>query len=140
MRWSGLVAVVVALGGIIATGNGAEQFVDIPGGLFVLLLGCGIITAAHGVRSLILMGQAPFRVVPKQYQKETHRAAVTGRQAFVAAGWIGVLVGVVQMLSALDDPAGIGSGAAVALLTALYGYIFAYLFCLPLERSLSTES
>ena len=67
----------------------------------------------------------------------TKAVAETGIQAFVAAGWIGVIVGVVQMLCSLDDPSQIGPGAATALLTALYGYILAYLCCMPLARSMT---
>ncbi|NQU04513.1 MAG: MotA/TolQ/ExbB proton channel family protein, partial [Calditrichaeota bacterium] len=38
-----------------------------------------------------------------------------------ALGMIGTLIGLIQMLSALDDPAKIGAGMATALVTTLYG-------------------
>ena len=38
-----------------------------------------------------------------------------------AFGMIGTLIGLVQMLRALDDPSKIGGGMATALLTTLYG-------------------
>ncbi|MEZ6064067.1 MAG: MotA/TolQ/ExbB proton channel family protein [Planctomycetaceae bacterium] len=66
---------------------------------------------------------------------EVRQAAETGRRGFVAAGWVGVIIGVIQTLSAMDDPSQLGRGMAVTLLTAFYGYLFAYLICLPVERS-----
>ena len=53
-----------------------------------------------------------------------------------ATGWIGVLIGLVIMLRNMDDPAAIGPGMAIGLLTALYGTIIAYLICLPIQTKL----
>lgn len=61
-----------------------------------------------------------------------------------AMGLIGTLIGLVQMLGALDDPASIGPAMAVALLTTLYGALLAHLVFLPLaakaERIASDET
>lgn len=56
-----------------------------------------------------------------------------------AYGMIGTLVGLVIMLQNMDDPKAIGPGMAVALLTTLYGAIFANMFCIPLADKLSTR-
>lgn len=49
-----------------------------------------------------------------------------------AFGMIGTLVGLVIMLDSMGgDPAALGSGLAVALLTTLYGVLFARLIVLP---------
>ena len=53
-----------------------------------------------------------------------------------AFGMIGTLVGLVQMLVNLDDPAAIGPAMAVALLTTLYGALFAQLIALPIADKL----
>jgi chemotaxis protein MotA len=53
-----------------------------------------------------------------------------------ACGMIGTLIGLVIMLGNMDDPAAIGPGMAVALLTTLYGAIIANLTCLPLAEKL----
>ena len=55
---------------------------------------------------------------------------------FQAAGWIGMLIGLVNMLVALEDPAAIGPAMAVAMLTVFYGVAMAYLFCLPIKSKL----
>lgn len=54
-----------------------------------------------------------------------------------AFGMIGTLVGLVQMLSTMDDPSTIGPAMAVALLTTLYGAIIANLVCLPISDKLA---
>jgi chemotaxis protein MotA len=53
---------------------------------------------------------------------------------------IGTLIGLVQMLSAMDDPKKIGPAMAVALLTTLYGAVIANAFALPIADKLSHRS
>ena len=57
-----------------------------------------------------------------------------------AFGMIGTLIGLVQMLSSMEDPSTIGPSMAVALLTTLYGAVIANLICLPLADKLSLNS
>ncbi len=54
-----------------------------------------------------------------------------------AMGMIGTLIGLVQMLSSMDDPKSIGPAMAVALLTTLYGAVFANMIALPIADKLS---
>jgi len=53
-----------------------------------------------------------------------------------AMGMIGTLIGLVQMLQAMDDPSSIGPAMAVALLTTLYGAVLAFLLFLPIASKL----
>jgi len=53
-----------------------------------------------------------------------------------AMGMIGTLIGLVQMLSAMDDPKSIGPAMAVALLTTLYGAMLANMIALPIADKL----
>jgi chemotaxis protein MotA len=57
-----------------------------------------------------------------------------------AWGMIGTLIGLVQMLAAMDDPASIGPAMAVALLTTLYGAVIANFICLPIADKLALRS
>jgi chemotaxis protein MotA len=57
-----------------------------------------------------------------------------------AMGMIGTLVGLVAMLSNMDDPKSIGPAMAVALLTTLYGAMLANLICLPIAVKLGNRS
>ena len=68
--------------------------------------------------------------------------AVRGQSVFnraadgaVAAGTLGTLIGLVQMLQNMDDPSTIGPAMAVALLTILYG-VFLGEVCL---RSMASD-
>lgn len=51
-------------------------------------------------------------------------------------GMIGTLIGLVQMLQALDDPSSIGPAMAVALLTTMYGAILAFMVFGPIANKL----
>ena len=57
-----------------------------------------------------------------------------------AMGMIGTLVGLVQMLSNMDDPKKIGPAMAVALLTTLYGAVLANAFANPIAAKLQDVS
>ena len=57
-----------------------------------------------------------------------------------AMGMIGTLIGLVAMLSNMDDPKAIGPAMAVALLTTLYGAFFANVICLPIATKLSNRA
>ena len=54
-----------------------------------------------------------------------------------AMGMIGTLIGLVQMLSGMDDPKTIGPSMAVALLTTLYGAALANIIAKPIADKLT---
>lgn len=54
-----------------------------------------------------------------------------------AMGMIGTLVGLVSMLSNMDDPKTIGPAMAVALLTTLYGAMLANMVAIPIADKLT---
>jgi chemotaxis protein MotA len=55
-------------------------------------------------------------------------------------GMIGTLIGLVQMLSRLDDPKMIGPAMAVAILTTFYGSLMATLIFLPIAGKLKART
>jgi chemotaxis protein MotA len=57
-----------------------------------------------------------------------------------AFGMVGTLVGLVQMLASMSDPASIGPAMAVALLTTLYGVLIANLIALPISDKLKDKN
>lgn len=57
-----------------------------------------------------------------------------------AMGLLGTLIGLVQMLGRLDDPAAIGPGMALALVTTFYGAILSTLILSPLAAKLERAS
>jgi len=57
-----------------------------------------------------------------------------------AFGMIGTLIGLIQMLTNLDDPSKIGPGMAVALLTTFYGALLSNLLFIPIAGKLAIRS
>lgn len=63
-----------------------------------------------------------------------------GAEAAPAMGLIGTLIGLVQMLSQLDDPSSIGPAMAIALLTTFYGALMGSAFFAPLAGKLELQA
>ncbi|MBI9092133.1 MAG: MotA/TolQ/ExbB proton channel family protein [Desulfobacterium sp.] len=57
-----------------------------------------------------------------------------------AFGMLGTLIGLVQMLSKLQDPSNIGPAMATALLTTFYGSLMSTLFFLPVAGKLKART
>ncbi|KXS45233.1 MULTISPECIES: motility protein A [unclassified Candidatus Frackibacter] len=57
-----------------------------------------------------------------------------------AFGMMGTLIGLIQMLSTLDDPQNVGGGLATALITTFYGTFMANLIFIPLSKKLKMKS
>ncbi|MFQ3235146.1 MAG: chemotaxis protein MotA [Paraglaciecola sp.] len=57
-----------------------------------------------------------------------------------AMGMIGTLIGLVAMLSNMDDPKSIGPAMAVALLTTLYGAVLANIVFIPIAEKLGLRA
>jgi len=82
----------------------------------------------------VLTAEMNLSLERHQFGEKIFRAMGESAPAF---GMIGTLVGLVQMLTNLKDPAAIGPAMAVALLTTLYGALFANLFALPIADKLN---
>jgi chemotaxis protein MotA len=78
------------------------------------------------------------------YIVERHKKGVSMFESIAnyapALGLIGTLIGLVQMLSNMADPAAIGPGMAVAIITTFYGAVIANLICLPIAGKLKSRS
>ncbi|WP_076412672.1 flagellar motor protein PomA [Shewanella sp. UCD-KL12] len=72
--------------------------------------------------------------------EDRHKAGVSIFQTLgdvaPAMGMIGTLIGLVAMLSNMDDPKSIGPAMAVALLTTLYGAVVANMIAIPIAGKL----
>ena len=66
------------------------------------------------------------------------RVLSSARVLASASGVLGALIGLVNMLSNMDDPAAIGPAMALALLATLYGVMIAELWIGPLINRLRT--
>jgi len=100
----------------------------------------------NGIRMLV-DGYSP-ELVRQSLQEENKNLQETAEtssgifsaigDAAPAFGMIGTLVGLIQMLSNLADPASIGPAMSVAMLTTLYGAMIANLFALPMSDKISS--
>ncbi|MFP4213159.1 MAG: motility protein A [Desulfohalobiaceae bacterium] len=75
-------------------------------------------------------------------QRHTISQEVFKRMATYAPsfGMIGTLIGLVQMLSKLDDPSNIGPSMAIALLTTFYGALLSTLLFQPVAGKLRSRT
>nr|WP_246462888.1 MotA/TolQ/ExbB proton channel family protein [Nitrospirillum iridis] len=80
--------------------------------------------------------------IEAQQARSRHAAAVLRRASEVAPamGLIGTLVGLVQMLGNLQDPAAIGPAMAIALLTTFYGALVGNMALAPLAGKLERNT
>ncbi len=76
----------------------------------------------------------------RQRHTESKRILEFMGSAAPAFGMIGTLIGLVQMLSKLEDPSKIGAGMATALITTFYGALLANLVFIPLAGKLGMRS
>lgn len=98
---------------------------------------------------LVIDGTDPEQVrdileIEIERMEERHRA---GQKVWVDAGGfsptigiIGTVLGLVNVLSSLDDPSGLGPAIAVAFLATLYGVGAANLYYLPVANNLRQKS
>ncbi len=85
----------------------------------------------------ILYTEIAFMKSRHQSGQKLFKAMGSSAPAF---GMIGTLIGLVQMLQSMSDPANIGPAMAVALITTFYGALFSNLVFLPIADKLEMRS
>ena len=94
-----------------------------------------------GGLSLLIDGETPDEVEKHMRNEASTHIARDGEAVDVlrrlgevapAMGLIGTLIGLVSMLTSLNDPSAIGPAMAIALLTTLYGVVLAHMVVIPL--------
>jgi chemotaxis protein MotA len=79
----------------------------------------------HATQERHVLGQEIFRFI------------ATSAPSF---GMVGTLIGMVQLFVSIKDPAGIGQGMALSLLSTFYGAVIAYLIAIPISGKLELRS
>ena len=101
----------------------------------------GILLAVDGIEPEMIHEIMDAEITATQNRHEKGRAIIEKAGEYAPAwGMIGTLIGLVLMLSSLDDPASLGPNMAVALLTTLYGTILANLVFLPMASKLEIKT
>ena len=82
------------------------------------------------------------REIHESMQRHASSAGIFRKAAEVSPGMglIGTLIGLVQMLSNLNDPAAIGPSMAVAVLTTFYGAVLSTMVFAPLASKLDRNA
>ena len=133
-----LIGKLIATAGILAAitfGNPWpwESFVCFPALFFVLTVSLGILISVHPVGAVLRLFVAVIRA-PGHPDAENTKTAETAKTTLVVAGWTGAPIGIINVLCQIEDLSQIGKGLAIALLSALYGHLIAYLLFYPLVR------
>ena len=104
---------------------------------------------ARAAVAMVVDGKSPDAVAAALREARTtrferHSAAAdmwTGAAELAPSmGMIGTLIGLVEMFTAMRDPAAIGGAMAIALLTTLYGAVLASLVALPIAARLRRQA
>ncbi len=127
-------AVVVRKEGQLALENEAKN-VEHP------FMQKGLMLVADGVDAEALQGILGLQNLAVQQRHKIGQEVLKAMGRWAPAfGMIGTLIGLVQMLSTMDDPKTLGPKMAVALLTTFYGALIANLFCLPMAGKLKQRT
>jgi chemotaxis protein MotA len=120
--------------GILALEQAAREIED-P------FMGTGIQLAVDGTEPELIQTilETELAFIEERHKQGANIFVFMG-SAGPAFGMIGTLVGLVNMLQNLDDPASIGPGMATALITTFYGAVMANLIFIPFAGKLSIRS
>lgn len=101
----------------------------------------GILLAVDGIEPEVINDIMNAEITAKEERDYKGRIILEKCGEYAPAwGMIGTLVGLVLMLSNLDDPASLGPNMAVALLTTLYGTVLANLVFIPMASKLENQT
>ena len=101
----------------------------------------GVRLAVDGTEPDLIMDilETELQFIEERHKSGQNMIAAMG-DAAPAFGMIGTLIGLVIMLKNMDDPAAIGPGMAIALLTTMYGAIVSNILFGPISKKLKTIS
>lgn len=101
----------------------------------------GIMLAVDGIEPEVINEILNAEITAMEDRHHKGRVIIEKAGEYAPAwGMIGTLIGLVLMLSSLDDPSSLGPNMAVALLTTLYGTVLANLVFLPMASKLENKT
>jgi flagellar motor component MotA len=135
-RLIGLTGVMFIIIGCIAVGTGAPLFINLPSLAIVFGIAFFALLATFGIDFLKFIPESIRNFVSTNPQPNPRYAqiALFMSRYIVGAALIGMIIGLIQMLSNLSDPSDIGEGMATALIVPFYALIVSEIFCAFLYR------
>ncbi len=116
-----------------------EKNIDIPVTNKIFRKWLGYIADTQKPESIDLLISQEISTIQEQ-QNIVVQLLKKAAEVAPACGLIGTLVGLIQMLSSINDIVSIGSGMSVALLTTFYGAILSYIIILPLATKIEKNT
>ena len=123
---SALVVMMTTIVCAILMGGPLAHFVSVPGLLLFFSVTIGVVLWGNSLDD-IAGGVSDWlgnRALDDAGRERCHRIFSQAANFAVASGFVGVLIGLVQMLQNLEDPSAIGPAMAMALLSLLYAVVF----------------
>ena len=131
-----VVVVAIILMGM-ASGGSLSIFWNPPSVVWTLVGGQAALYSIYGKDSFSVFSPGFAEAQPERAQ----RIAQQGGRVFVLVGWVGMFVGIIQILhSGLDDLQVIAPASGIMLLTGFYGYVMHWLVWLPLSSHLAEKA
>lgn len=137
MRIVGIV--ILILGMLIGIGSNLSAFVDPPSIIIIATFVLGALWISGASIPAMIRALGSSDLSPEE-AADAARSWGLASHAATAAGVIGVLIGGVIMLRNISDMSAIGPGFAICILTALYGLVVSYGFCLPCKRYVESRN
>lgn len=136
MFWVGFLLIQATVVACIMIGSSFTTFVNAPSLLLTFIGGQLAVWMVHGKQSVEVLTPSFAKNNPKQ----GIIIAGTARRAYVTVGWIGVLIGSIQMGAGLDDLSSFGPAFAVLMLCPFYGHLMEFSIWMPLERVMMVQA
>ena len=138
-RWIGGLALAIVLALAASSQSGLWGFFDIPSLVVTLVGGTAAWLAMSGKGVSAALATVRAQTASAGELAASLHTVQAGRRAFWVTGGLGTLIGLVQMLQQLDDPAAIGPAAAVALLTIFYALLVNVFVLSPMEKTITAR-
>ena len=129
MSWMGVVVNLVLVVAAVLSGSDGYAFINVPSIIVTYVMGHLVLWSVFGADAFHVL-KADF--AENQPERGARIAAAAGR-FYILAGWVGVLIGAIQMGHGLTDMASFGPATGVLLLTVFYAYATHLLIWAPLE-------
>lgn len=138
----GCLGLIFCLIAAIVVGGVPGAFIDIPSAMIVLAPTFFLLLMVYGKDYLHFIPYSIVALFSKNVEPDPlfAKIAETGSRYVIASGSIGTSIGIITMLQCLDDPAKIGSGMAVALLSLFYSLIISEFYFISVYNTFSSVS
>jgi len=125
------------IGSILLLDSNVLAFIYLQALFLVVGLPFFLLLGSHGKKFIEFLPEAlkTFFLDPQEQNPNFAQIARDGEKFALAAGMIGVVIGLINLLGNLDDPANIGPAMAMSLLSIAYGIIFSECFFAVVARA-----